>query len=49
MFFLNTRVNEDIINEDDNEQVQVLFGYSVHQSMKVVEALVIPKNITTNS
>ena len=25
MFFLTPRVNEDIINKDDNEQVQVLF------------------------
>ena len=31
MFFLTPRVNEYIINKDDNEQVQLLFEDSVHQ------------------
>ena len=31
IFFLTPGVHEDIINEDDNEQVQVFFEYSVHQ------------------
>ena len=31
IFFLTPRVNEDIINKDDNEQVQVLFENSIHQ------------------
>ena len=31
MFFLIPRVKEDIINEDDNEKVQVLFKHSFHQ------------------
>ena len=31
MFFLTPRLNEDIINEDDNEQVHVLFEHSVNQ------------------
>ena len=30
MFFLIPRVNADIINTDDNEQVQVLFEHSVY-------------------
>ena len=49
MFFLTPRVNEDIINEDDNKQVQVLFENSVHQIHESLGALVSPNDITTNS
>ena len=31
MFLLIPRVNEDIINKDDNEQVQVQLEHYVHQ------------------
>ena len=31
MFFLIPSVNEGIINEDDKEQVQVLFEHSINQ------------------
>ena len=49
MIFLTPRVNEDIIDKDDNEQVQVLFEYSVHQIHESLGALVSPNDITTNS
>ena len=31
IFFFIPRVNEDIINKDDNEQVQVRFEHPIHQ------------------
>ena len=31
MFFLIPRVNKDVINKDNNEQVQILLEHSVHQ------------------
>ena len=40
MFFLIPRVNEDIINKDDNEQVQVLFEHPVLKSMEVARELI---------
>ena len=49
MFFLTLGVNEDIINEDDNKQVQVLFEHLFIKSMKVVGELVSLNNIATNS
>ena len=39
MFFIIRKVNEDMINEDDNEQVQVLFEhfvYQIHESFKSI-------------
>ena len=41
MFFLIPRVNKDIINKDDNEQVQVLFEHYVHQ---ILESWVSPND-----
>ena len=50
IFFLIPRVNEDIINKDDNEQVQVLLERSIHQKfMKALGALVSPNDVNTNS
>ena len=49
MFFLIPKVNEDMINKDDNEQVYVLFENSIKiKSIKAAGALVIPIDITTN-
>ncbi|KAK4706538.1 hypothetical protein R3W88_033905 [Solanum pinnatisectum] len=39
MFFLILRVNEDIINKDNNEQVQILrehFVHQIHESCKSI-------------
>lgn len=30
MLLLTPRINEDIINEDDEEQVQILFDHPIH-------------------
>ena len=43
------RVDEDIINKDNNEQVQVLFDTLFIKSMKAAGAFVSPNDITTNS
>ena len=49
IFFLTPRVNEDIINKDDNEQVKYYLKTLFIKSMKAAGALVSPNDITTNS
>ena len=49
MFFLVPRVNEDIINGDNNDQNQILFEHFFIKSMKAAEALVSLNDMTTNS
>ena len=39
MFFLIPRVNKDIINKDNNEQVQVLFEHYVQQIHKSCKSI----------
>ena len=49
MFFLIPRLNEDIINKENNEHIQVLFEHFVHQIHEATGALANKNGITTNS
>lgn len=49
MLFLTVRVNKNIINKDNNEQVQYYFNTIFIKPMKAIIAFVSPKDKTTNS